>query len=64
MQQKIVDYKLVSHDNYSYLDKFVNKSMDEGYEPYGHPFSSGGTDQMGRTFSVVHQAMVKYCNQK
>jgi len=38
--QKIVGYKIVSHEDISEVETIVNAYLEEGYELYGPPFCS------------------------
>ena len=56
---KITEYKTVVADNFEKLDSLVNKSLAQGFQPYGSPYLTDNPVE-GRTDKfTVAQAMVK-----
>lgn len=52
--KQIIEYKLVSGSSLVALEASVNEMIQNGYQPYGIPFTIAG-----QRFNYVAQAMVK-----
>ena len=55
---KIHDYKTVYGDTPFELDHYVQKSIKEGYQPFGSPYYIGAA--VGSVSVQICQAVVKY----
>ncbi|WPO36210.1 DUF1737 domain-containing protein [Flammeovirgaceae bacterium SG7u.111] len=58
MDRKVIDYKLISSSNPSYVEKEVKKHLKDGWELLGG--ISMGDVNRGSTVESFCQALVKY----
>lgn len=56
---KVTEYKTVVADNFKELDVLVNKSISQGFQPYGSPYLTDNQVEGRADNFTVAQAMVK-----
>lgn len=57
--KKIIEYIIIEDHDSLCLGERINEYIEEGWQPYGSPFSANESSSGSITYSIC-QAMVKY----